>query len=88
MNAAKKIWDLARESIWQQPPVWLHGDIAPTNLLIKNGKLIAVIDFGGLGIGDPTCDYAIAWTLLTNESRNIFRNTLAVDSGTWNCAHG
>jgi len=84
----KEIWNLALASIWNNPPVWIHGDIAPTNLLVKNGKLIAVIDFGGLGIGDPACDFAIAWTFFKNESRHAFRTALATDDETWNRARG
>ena len=45
-------------------PVWVHGDVAPGNLLVKDGKLCAVIDFGILGVGDPACDAAMAWTFL------------------------
>src|SRR5258706_12890756 len=36
---------------WDQPPVWIHGDLLPGNLLVEEGRLSAVIDFGGLGIG-------------------------------------
>jgi aminoglycoside phosphotransferase (APT) family kinase protein len=85
-SIAEKIWYRAIASKWHNPPVWIHGDIAPTNLLVKDGKLTAVIDFGGLGIGDPACDYAIAWTFFDNESRNTFRTTLGVDDETWNRA--
>lgn len=87
-NTIKKIWNNAISSSWQKPPVWVHGDIAPTNLLVNKGKLIAIIDFGGLGIGDPACDYAIAWTFFTKESRDTFRKALAVDDATWERARG
>lgn len=56
--------------------------------LVKNDKLSAVIDFGGLGIGDPACDFTVAWTFFENESRNAFRTTLAVDDATWGRARG
>lgn len=88
IESVTHIWSDALESAWNKPPVWIHGDIAPTNLLVKNGKLIAVIDFGGLGIGDPACDYAIAWTFFDTESRMVFRNALAADDETWNRARG
>lgn len=83
-----RIWNEAVSSIWDKPSVWVHGDIAPSNLLVKNGKLTAVIDFGGLGIGDPACDYAIAWTFFDTENRMIFRKTLAVDDETWSRGRG
>lgn len=87
-NVIKKIWNNAISSTWQKSPVWVHGDISPNNLLVKKGKLIAVIDFGGLGIGDPACDFAIAWTFFTKESRAIFYKTLAVDEATWERSRG
>lgn len=45
---------------WQNAPVWIHGDLQPGNLLVKDGKLSAVIDFGGLAVGDPACDLMVA----------------------------
>lgn len=88
VKSVKQIWSDALASTWNKSPVWVHGDIAPTNLLVKNGKLAAVIDFGGLGIGDPACDCAIAWTFFDKEGRITFRNALAVDDATWNRARG
>lgn len=58
-------------------------DIAPGNLLLRDGRLAAVIDFGTCGVGDPACDLAIAWTVLTGASREAFRARLDVDPGTW-----
>jgi aminoglycoside phosphotransferase (APT) family kinase protein len=55
----------------------------PDNLLVRDGRLAAVIDFGSSGVGDPACDMVIAWTLLSGESRKAFRATLAVDDATW-----
>lgn len=83
-DATTAVWDLALTSTWQRPPVWVHGDIAIGNLLVNdNGQLSAVIDFGQLGIGDPACDLAIAWTLFTGESREAFHAGLPLDSATW-----
>jgi len=79
-----KIWETALATSWQGPPVWVHGDISAGNLLIKNDRLCAVIDFGQLTIGDPACDLAIAWTLFRKESRHIFQATLHLDTDTWN----
>jgi len=81
--AVTEIWNEAMASVWQKPPVWVHGDIAIGNLLVKHGKLSAVIDFGGLGIGDPSCDLAIAWTLFKGESRDAFRSAMKIDQATW-----
>lgn len=83
-----EIWSLALKSKWESEPVWLHGDIAPGNLLVKDGKLSAVIDFGILGVGDPSCDAAIAWTFFDETSRKVFKDTLKMDEETWNRARG
>ena len=55
------------------PPVSIHGDLHAGNLLIDRGRLSAVIDFGGLGVGDPACDFVAAWTLFSGESRDALR---------------
>lgn len=86
--AATRVWEAALASTWPGPPVWVHGDIAPGNLLVQAGRLSAVIDFGSSGVGDPACDLAIAWTLFEGESRTAFRDTLALDPDTWARARG
>ncbi|MBP6547056.1 MAG: aminoglycoside phosphotransferase family protein [Phenylobacterium sp.] len=80
---ALAIWERALAAEWTNPPVWLHGDVAAGNLLVKDGRLGAVIDFGILGVGDPACDLAIAWTLLQGQARTAFREALPMDEGTW-----
>lgn len=62
--------------------------MATNNLLCQDGKLSTVIDFGCMGVGDPACDLAIAWTSLTEQSRKLFAASLAVDSATWARAKG
>jgi aminoglycoside phosphotransferase (APT) family kinase protein len=68
---------------WSGAPVWIHGDPAPGNLLARDGRLSAVIDFGTLAVGDPACDLIIAWTFLDAAGRDVFRNALPVDHATW-----
>ena len=82
-SAADRIWSAAVSTCWELPPVWVHGDIAMGNLLLNQGRLAAVIDFGQLAVGDPACDLAIAWTLLRGDNRETFRKTLGLDSSTW-----
>jgi aminoglycoside phosphotransferase (APT) family kinase protein len=82
-EAAREIWERALGTPWDGRPVWFHGDIASGNLLLRDGELAAVIDFGTCGVGDPACDLAIAWTMLTGESRAAFRDRLQVDDATW-----
>jgi aminoglycoside phosphotransferase (APT) family kinase protein len=84
VGAASAAWESAlRAAEWQGPPVWIHGDLQAGNLLVRQGRLSAVIDFGCLGVGDPACDLTVAWTLLAGESRDAFRAALPVDDATW-----
>jgi aminoglycoside phosphotransferase (APT) family kinase protein len=78
-----EIWQSALRATWDRRPVWFHGDVASGNLLVRDGVLAAVIDFGTSGVGDPACDLVIAWTLLSGASRAAFRARLYVDAGTW-----
>lgn len=89
-EAATAVWEAAGEGAWGDVsvPVWVHGDMHPTNLLVRDGHLSAVIDFGCLGVGDPACDVAIAWTFFSAASREAFRRCLATDEGTWARARG
>ncbi len=82
-DAAIAVWEAALASTWQRPPVWVHGDVSASNLLVHAGRLSAVIDFGQLGVGDPACDLAIAWTFFHGASRQAFRDALALDAETW-----
>ncbi|HEY5817075.1 MAG TPA: aminoglycoside phosphotransferase family protein [Mesorhizobium sp.] len=82
-KAARRVWAEALSSRWTGPPVWFHGDVAWGNLLVREGRLCAVIDFGTSGIGDPACDLAIAWTLFSGRSRTAFRDALGLDDATW-----
>ncbi|MFN3521923.1 MAG: aminoglycoside phosphotransferase family protein [Phenylobacterium sp.] len=81
--AAERVWNAALGAEWSGPPVWVHGDVAPRNLLMRDGGLAAVIDFGGLGVGDPACDLAIAWSFLRGAGRSGFRAALPLDPGAW-----
>ncbi|MFK4066779.1 aminoglycoside phosphotransferase family protein [Streptomyces sp. NPDC029674] len=82
--AMTELWDAALSAPgWDRPPVWFHGDFHTGNLLTVDGRLSAVIDFGGLGIGDPACDLMIAFTLMAADSRAAFRDELGVDDATW-----
>ncbi len=81
--AVTEVWEAALAADWPGPPVWVHGDVADGNLLVDEGRLRAVIDFGCCAVGDPACDTVIAWTLLSGESREAFRELLPVDPGAW-----
>lgn len=68
---------------WNGQEVWLHGDLLPGNLLVVDGRLSAVIDWGGLNVGDPACDLQPAWNVFVGDSRARFRSELAVDDASW-----
>lgn len=83
VRAAAAVWEAALQSSWQSPPVWFHGDVALGNLLVQDGRLSAVIDFGSSAVGDPACDLVIAWTFLHGQSRSVFRQAIGLDPDTW-----
>jgi aminoglycoside phosphotransferase (APT) family kinase protein len=82
--AVTAAWDAAlRVPPWAGPPCWLHGDLQSGNLLARDGRLTGVIDFGGLGVGDPACDLIVAWNLLPAGARDVFRDAAGADEATW-----
>ncbi|MDP9346864.1 MAG: aminoglycoside phosphotransferase family protein [Actinomycetota bacterium] len=84
----KRVWADAMATSWERDPVWFHGDVAAGNLLVRHGRLAAVLDFGSSGVGDPACDTVLAWTFLSGSSRDRFRAELDVDAGTWSRGRG
>ena len=82
-SLVREIWAVALDAHWDGTCRWFHGDVAAGNLLVRNGELAAVIDFGTCGVGDPSCDLAAAWTLLNAEGRQVFRDRLQVAEDAW-----
>jgi len=68
---------------WNRPPVWIHGDLDARNLLVRDGRITGVLDWGSLCVGDPACDVKVAWAVLDAETRPIFRELLEIDDATW-----
>jgi len=87
-KAATEVWDAALASEWTGAPVWFHGDISAGNLLLSNGALSAVLDFGTSGIGDPACDLVIAYAMFHGRSRKRFRAEVSLEDATWARARG
>ncbi len=88
-NAALSVWEAVLQvPAWPGTPVWLHGDLMAGNLLVQDGRIHAVIDFGCVGIGDPAVDVMTAWLFLPAETRADFRQALEVDEDTWQRARG
>ena len=88
-DAALAAWERAlRAEVWNGEGVWIHSDLLPPNLLVRDGRLCAVIDFGGVGVGDPAADVVPAWSVFDLAGRAAFRDALDVDDGTWERARG
>lgn len=84
VGALTAAWDAALAApAWPGAPRWLHGDLLAGNLLVRHGRLSAVIDFGAAGVGDPACDTMAAWTSLPAAARTQFRTAVEVDDATW-----
>lgn len=84
VDAARYAWQESLDApAWDGPEVWVHGDLLPGNLLVVDGRLSGVIDFGGLNVGDPACDLQPAWNVFTGDSRARFRAELDVDDASW-----
>lgn len=73
------IWETCISKEYNGPKVWVHGDVAPGNILLQDSRFYGLIDFGILGTGDPACDYAVAWTFFNKEARKIFLAGLPED---------
>lgn len=83
-GAVTRSWEESlAAAVWSQDDVWVHGDLLPGNLLALDGRLSAVIDFGGLNVGDPSCDLQAGWAMLDDQSRTRFRRATAADDQTW-----
>jgi aminoglycoside phosphotransferase (APT) family kinase protein len=87
-DRVERVWEDSMATAWEREPVWVHGDVAAGNLLVRDGRLAAVLDFGSSGVGDPACDTVIAWTFLSGASRYRFRAELDVDGDTWSRGRG
>ncbi|MFF3615527.1 aminoglycoside phosphotransferase family protein [Streptomyces sp. NPDC002580] len=83
-RAATAAWEEALAAPpWAGPPLWVHSDLMPMNLLTRRGRLTAVLDFGTLGTGDPACDLIPAWNLLPAGARPLFRAAAGADEAGW-----
>jgi aminoglycoside phosphotransferase (APT) family kinase protein len=90
VEGIRRCWSEALEvPRWAGPPIWLHGDLHPANLLVHEGRVAGVLDFGDLTAGDPATDLAVAWMLLPPGARPALRAAAGdVDDDTWARARG
>jgi aminoglycoside phosphotransferase (APT) family kinase protein len=83
-DATLRAWEESLDAAaWDGEEVWVHGDLLPGNLLVVEGRLSAVIDFGGLNVGDPACDLQPGWNVFADGSRARYRAELQVDDASW-----
>ncbi|KZL25806.1 aminoglycoside phosphotransferase family protein [Pseudovibrio sp. Ad37] len=87
-DAALMIWEQALRSKWEKPAVWVQGDLSNGNILTRDGRLSAVIDFGLCTVGDPACDLVITWKFFSGVNREIFKTAVNIDQNTWDRAIG
>lgn len=88
VDAVTSLWEEARSTTWTGDPVWFHGDVAENNLLVRDGRLCAFIDFGTSAVGDPACDAVLGYTFLSGEARATYRERIGFDHDTWTRGRG
>lgn len=91
LTRARDLWDAALDApAWSKPPVWIHGDLHPGNIVARGSELVAIIDFGDVTAGDPAYDLAVAWLAFAPAGRSAFISSIGdrYDDATWTRAHG
>ncbi|WP_433797082.1 aminoglycoside phosphotransferase family protein [Actinoplanes sp. CA-252034] len=82
-------WEASLQAdTWTGPARWIHGDLMPGNVLVADGRLTAVIDFGTAWAADPAADILAAWHLFDGDSRQAFKDALKPDEHAWVRARG
>ncbi len=82
-------WEqLVAEPRYPGPPLWVHGDVHPGNLIVRDGRLAGVVDFGDLCAGDPAVDFAVGWMMFDLRGRTILRRYCDADPSAWQRAQG
>ncbi|MCL2516818.1 MAG: aminoglycoside phosphotransferase family protein [Microbacteriaceae bacterium] len=89
-RALSRLWnDALAAPAWDGPPMWLHSDLLPSNLLVdERGRLCGVLDWAAAGVGDPSCELLAAWNVFPADARELFRARLGVDEASWRRGRG
>ncbi|MHC9046121.1 aminoglycoside phosphotransferase family protein [Microbacterium saperdae] len=83
-EGCRALWDAAVATVWTGPPVWVHGDVAPGNMLFdSSGRVTALIDFGQTCVGDPACDLAFGWLSCSPRERDRLHDRLQLPEDAW-----
>jgi aminoglycoside phosphotransferase (APT) family kinase protein len=86
---ALEVWTEAMHAPeWEGERVWIHCDLDARNVLVRDGRLTGVLDWGGAGLGDPAVDVMVAWKLVAPGERDRFRDLVGADDATWLRARG
>ena len=86
LDALADVWERAVAADRAAPRTearWVHCDLLAENLLVRDGRLVALLDLGDVAVGDPTVDLIGAWELCDAAGRASFRDALAIDATTW-----
>ena len=85
VDALVAVWDAGLSApVWDGPPLWAHGDLSDGNLLVQDGRLSGVIDWGSSIAGDPAVELMAAWNLFDEPARAVYREALGfVDDAMW-----
>jgi aminoglycoside phosphotransferase (APT) family kinase protein len=87
--AVRRAWAAALAAPrWTGPPVWVHGDLHPANILVHRGRISGVLDFGDLTAGDPAADLSVGWMLLPADCHAVFRAAAGASDTSWARAAG
>ena len=78
-----RLWSQALGADTASAPVWLHGDVHPGNVLMEDGRICGIIDWGLCGVGDGACDLLTAWAMFDSAPRDVFRKAIGASDAEW-----
>ena len=83
VDRLRATWAHLRPLPRHDPDAMTHGDLVPSNLIVRDGRLAGVLDVGGFGAADPAVDLVVGWHALDDAPREVFRERLGVDDLRW-----
>ncbi|WP_169711816.1 phosphotransferase [Henriciella litoralis] len=89
-TALARVWSTALTADPCRPDdrTWIHGDLHPANLVVRDGAVTGVLDWGLSGLGDPACDLMAAYTVFSGQARDAFARATAASESVWMRARG
>ncbi|MFN7165360.1 MAG: aminoglycoside phosphotransferase family protein [Hyphomonas sp.] len=83
LDWAMRLWSQALRAGQAEEVCWLHGDVHPGNVLVEDGRVSGVIDWGLCGVGDGACDLLTAWAMFDAAPRDVFRKAMGASDAEW-----